>query len=144
MNKNITKPVSSLETKSLNTKDINDDSVLVINKDTHEGSEDDSEEEECFERKPMKLKDLILYFRKDMIENGCYAFHLHFRYNSKIIMCRGYDPDNDTRVEMSYTKFIKSIPDLYVRRMSLDIGGPNTWCFRVEIWLEDKDFNPDK
>lgn len=92
----------------------------------------------------MKLKDLIMSFRKDMIENGCYAFHLHFRYSSKLALCHGYDPDNDIRVDKNYNSFIDELPDLYVRQISLDIGGPNTWCFRVEVWLEDKDFGLSK
>ena len=95
-------------------------------------------------RKPaVKLRDFVRLFRKDRVEGGAYAFQLKFRYSSRLAMFKGYDPDNDVRIQFDdYEKFIESLPDLYVRSAEMDIGGPNTWCERVTVSLHERDYDP--
>ena len=95
-------------------------------------------------RKPaVKLRAFVRLFRKDRVEGGVYAFQLKFRYSSRLAMYRGYDPDNDVRIQFDdYEKFIESLPDLYVRSVEMDIGGPNTWCERVTVSLHERDYDP--
>lgn len=91
----------------------------------------------------VKLRDFVRLFRKDRVEGGVYAFQLKFRYSSRLAMYRGYDPDNDVRIQFDdYEKFIESLPDLYVRSVEMDIGGPNTWCERVTVSLHERDYDP--
>lgn len=91
----------------------------------------------------VKLRDFVRIFQKDKVEGGVYAFHLKFRYSSRLAMFKGYDPDNDKRIQFDdYEKFIESLPDLYIRSVAMDIGGPNTWCFRVTVNLHEKEYNP--
>ena len=91
----------------------------------------------------VKLRDFVRLFRKDRVEGGGYAFQLKFRYSSRLAMFKGYDPDNDVRIQFDdYEKFIESLPDLYVRSVEMDIGGPNTWCERVTVSLHERDYDP--
>lgn len=91
----------------------------------------------------VKLRDFVRLIRKDRVEAGVYAFQLKFRYSSRLAMYRGYDPDNDVRIQFDdYEKFIESLPDLYVRSVEMDIGGPNTWCTRVTVSLHERDYDP--
>lgn len=91
----------------------------------------------------VKLRDFVRLFRREKVESGCYAFNLKFRYSSRLAMYKGYDPDNDMRVQFdSYEQFIETLPDLYVRSVDIDIGGPNTWCERITVSLHERDYDP--